>query len=150
MIHAQDSKGAVLIKPASIATNGTSTGKVDCRGFDYLTIDVIADTAAAVTNKPTVLKLSEADGTSYADIVACTGGTVTSASVGFVFASMGTSASQIYTRFHLDLHKRKRYIKASVTSGTAALIWCVTGNLTRAGEMPASATEAGVGKLVIA
>lgn len=150
MIPAQTEKHVVVLSPgAVVATTATATGRVDCLGFNYLSVDVLVDSTTGGTSPPTVLKFTEGD-TTTADtaITELTGGTATAASIGFVIPSTTTAAPAGILRFNIDLRKRKRYIKFSVTpliSGGQYI--SAIGHLSR-GIMPDTATEAGVTALV--
>ena len=151
MIHAQTEKHVVLLSPAAVvATTATATGRVDCLGFNYVAVDVLVDSTTGGTSPPTVLKFTEGDTTTADDvIVALTGGTATGANVGFVIPATTTAAPAGIVRFNIDLKKRKRYLKFSVTpliSG-GQLISAVA-HLSRAHVMPDTAAEAGVTALV--
>lgn len=124
----------------------TATGVVDTIGFDFLCLALKQATADVVSNKPTVLKLTESDTSNITDgtaIVEFTGGTATSTSVGFVIAAANTSATSI-TQFNVDLKKRKRYIFLSVSPATTQIdgAW---GFLGRGEVSPGSAS---VGQLI--
>lgn len=147
MIHAQTEKHVVILSPgAVVATTATATGRVDCLGFNYLSVDVLVDSTTGGTSPPSVLKFTEGD-TTTADtaITELTGGTNTG---NFTIPSTTTAAPAGILRFNIDLRKRKRYIKFSVTpliSGGQYI--SAIGHLSR-GIMPDTAAEAGVTALV--
>ncbi len=146
MIHSFAQKSVVVIKPASVATNATSTGNIDRLGYDYAAIDIVLDSQSSTTSKPAVLKLSESDdtvATNFADITAFTGGTSTGN-----FTIPNASAAANIVRMNVDCRARKRYLKVSLTPGDAAQIACVTANLSRGKDAPLTATEHGVSALV--
>lgn len=123
-------------------TNGaTATGMVDCLGYDFMTLDVIATTADVVSNKPTVLKLQEADVTnasSFADISGTVGGT------DFTIPNANTAATAVVQnayKFNVDLRARKRYIQAVYSPQTTQNV-TVVANLSRGEEAPINATKA--------
>lgn len=129
-------------------TNGaTATGMVDCMGFDFLTLDVIATTADVISNAPTVLKLQEADVTnasSFADISGAKGGT------DFTIPNAVTAATAVVQnvyKFNVDLRARKRYIQAVYSPQTTQNV-TVVGNLGRAEDAPISAAKANALTLV--
>jgi len=139
MIHAQDMKIVDLVLPQSIATNGTATGYVDTKGFDYCTIIVKGDTAANATNKlhTTGILLSEGDTTSsYATITGQVAGT------DYTVPTPSTSVANFH-EFGIDLRGRKRYLKISLTPLGAARIFSADALLSRAEEMPVGTTERG-------
>jgi hypothetical protein len=150
MIHAQGMSEVLPVGPVAVTANADSTGVVDCRGYDYLTLNVNISSAASTTNVPTTLKLSEGDTTSaYTDILAFTGGTALSTAVGWVWPTPCSTACQTFVRLHVDLHKRMRYIQATMRHTTNSILATISGNLSRAGQMPITAAMAGAQKLVI-
>ena len=148
MIHAQTEKHVVLLSTAAaIATDATATGRVDCLGFNYLAVDVLVNSTTGGTSPPTVLKFTEGD-TTTADtaITELTGGTATG---NFTIPSTTTASPAGIVRFNIDLKKRKRYLKISVTPLIAGgQLIVATGHLSR-GNMPDTATEAGTAAFVI-
>lgn len=151
MLYPQAEKSVMLIYPQSCATDATLTGNVDCRGFKYLSVDVLGATQASTTDAPTCLKLTECDTTvasSFAAITALTGGTDTGnftipASVTNAPTTAGLTGGYGF-RFLVDLTKRKRYLKLSFTAGVAAQIVAAQARLSRAEDMPDSTTDAGL------
>ena len=91
------SKLVLAVDGLTASAAGTQViGYVDRLGYDFVSLDVKIE--AAATNAPTVLKLGDAavtNVTSATDIVALTGGTATSSTVGFVIPALGTSAGNI-------------------------------------------------------
>jgi hypothetical protein len=152
MIHAQDAKVAVLVAPASIASNTTTSGYVDTRGFDYLEVDLVLGTVAATSSITKSIALSESDTTAFVatDVITTfVGSAATSTSVGFVWPTVGvTSGSQII-RMGVDIRARKRYIELYWGAPAVAQTACALARLSRAGEMPNTAAEAGVTKLIL-
>jgi hypothetical protein len=119
---------------------------VDTLGYNYLVALVHVDTAATTSDIPTELKLSEADVTTVSStsaIVALTGGTATSTSVGFVIPAADTSNSDVFA-LKLDLRGRKRYIFASYSPGVAAAtLSSACAVLFRGEQTPDTAAEDG-------
>ena len=123
-------------------TNGNIKYSFLCLAYKEATVDV-------VSNKPTVLKLTEGETTVLTDataIVDFTGGTATSTSVGFVIATGNTSVTTI-TQFNVDLRGRKRYIFLTAVPATTQIVGAF-GVLSRGSESPATATKAGIKQLV--
>lgn len=150
MIYPQTEKHVVLLSTAAVvATDATATGRVDCLGFNYLAVDVLVNSTTGGTSPPTVLKFTEGDTTTADTAIAeLTGGTATSASVGFVIPATTTAAPAGIVRFNIDLKKRKRYLKISTTPLIAGgQLIVATAHLSR-GIMPDTAAEAGVTALV--
>lgn len=131
-------------------TNGaTATGAVDTYDtntgikYDFLQLNLIEATGDVVSNKPSVLKLSQSDttdATNYADISGFVGGT------DFTVSNANTSATTL-TTFNVDLRGRKRYIKLTVSPRTTQIVgaW---GSLGRGHQAPNTATQAGIKQLV--
>jgi|SRR5579859_1022469 len=138
-----------LLNGSSVATNASTTATVDLLGFDWATIDVFGATAA-VTAQPTVLQLGEGDTTSaFTAIVAFTGGTATSTSVGFVIPAQITTTGVFYgVKFNVDARARKRYLQLSVGSPGATTVTSAVANLGKGEQAPVTAAKAGVQALV--
>lgn len=149
MIHAQNEKTVVLIGPGTAATNATASARVDTLGFRYATFDIFAKaTATDSSAKWTVLKLSEADTTTYStngDIATFTGttNTVTSTSAGFVLQTNNDTTGQP-TRLHVDLKGRKRYLFVVTQPGANGNTIFAQCRLGRGEEAPNTDTERGV------
>jgi len=151
----QYAKGFVMIAPYA-ATDGdtqtTPTGlPVDCKGYSFAQIGVIAGTAAATTKHPT-LKITESeDLTTYTDITAFIGttGTVVTTSSGFCIPEACTAGgTQKWTvMFDVDLKKRKRYLQLEYEIGTNQT-FAAFAMLSNAAELPITAAKAGVNVLV--
>jgi hypothetical protein len=142
-------KPVLCFSDVSTTAAGTATGRVDTLGYNFLQLNLLEATANVVSNKPTVLKITESDTTNLTDAVAIvkfTGGTATSTSVGFVIAAANTSATSI-TSFNIDLRGRKRYLFLSVSPATTQIVgaW---GFLARAKEAPATAALAGTKQII--
>lgn len=152
MIHAQDGKMAVLVAPASIASNTTTSGYVDTRGFDYLEVDLVLGTVAATSSITKSIALSESDTTAFVATDVMTtfvGSAATSATVGFVWPTVGVTAGTQIIRMGVDVRARKRYIELYWGAPAVAQLASATARLSRAGQMPNTAGEAGVTKLIL-
>lgn len=148
-------KPFLLFSDISKTAGATATGRVDTldtntnNKYEFCQINLLEATADVVSNKPTVLKITEGDTTVLTDataIVEFTGGTATSTSVGFVIAAANTSATSI-TTFNIDLRGRKRYLFLSVSPLTTQIdgAW---GFLGRGKTAPVTATLAGIKQLI--
>lgn len=139
-------KYLVMLEAASETNGGTITSnKLDTKGFGRARIMVWGTTAA--TNKaPTTFKLSEADDTttSITDIVAFTGGTATSASVGFVIptpeGTQSDSTYKPYAVFDVDLRGRKRHLTLTIVPTTTQTYFAIA-ELVKGQEDPNTTTE---------
>ena len=122
--YAQTQKNVLMsdLSLTLVSVNQTASAVgTDTIGWDYLTVDFWIDPAAAATNVITTCKLAESvDNTTFSDIVAFTGGTVTSATVGFVLPTVSDTSDAYSFRMNVDLRKRERYIKAFCTPSVAA------------------------------
>lgn len=139
----------------SKTAGATATGTIDTldtntnNKYEFLQLTLKEPTADVVSNKPTVLKITESDTSNITDgtaIVEFTGGTATSTSVGFVIANANTSNVTL-TAFNIDLKGRKRYLHLTVSPATTQVVgaWGVLGH----GKVaPATATLAGIKQLI--
>lgn len=138
-------KQVIVIDSASTTNAATATGNVDTLGFDFLSLDVKTGTSNAVTNNPSVLKLAESDDTvvsNFADITEFVGDGVG----GFTIPNAVTQGGW-GVKFNVDLRKRKRFLKLSVSPVTTQIIDAI-GNLSLGEESASDATAAGVKALV--
>jgi hypothetical protein len=101
----------------------------DTKGFDSLKLKVCGGTAATTSALYTTLKITESDtvtnASSQTAIVALTGGTATSSSVGFVVptsAATAANAAGHIVDFQVDLRKRKRYLGLSITPAQGLIV----------------------------
>jgi hypothetical protein len=143
MIHAQNAKKVLPIFQSSTTAAGTASGNIDTLGYDYLSLDVLLPTADVVSNKPTVLKLSESDDTvvtNFASVSGFVGGTDFTIPNAITAA---TSITQPYATLNVDLKGRKRYLKISVSPATTQVVNAV-GQLTRAEQTPSTSSQATV------
>jgi hypothetical protein len=142
MLRGANDKGVIVLKPQSVATTATATGLIDTLGYSFCQLDVLLDSAAAVSSNPAVLKLSESDDTvvtNFADIAAFVGG----GAGGFTVPDASTDTPQI-VRMNVDLRKpRKRYLKTTLTPAGAAQLVAASARLSRADEVAIS--DAGMG-----
>lgn len=132
MIHGQNTKFVSLLTPATITAAGTGSGTVDCVGFDYAQIYLHCATQSA-GNTHTIV-LDEGDTTS---------GFTTNADLTITTVTPSTSATQVYGWF-VNLQKRKRYLRLTVTvPGTAQVVEasCI---LSRAEQAPDTAAKRGL------
>jgi len=108
VIHGQNTKFVTLLSPASVGTSATVSGTVDCLGWDYAQVYLhLATQTAGNTN---TISLAEGDTTSSF---------TTHADFSITTATPSTSATQAYG-WMLDLKKRKRYLRLTLTvPGTA-------------------------------
>jgi len=131
----------------STTAAATATARFDTLGYDQLSIMVRAGTANVVSNKPTVLKLQEADTTdasNLANISGFVGGT------DFTIPNANTAATatlQNDYQFNVDCRARKRYIVVSISPATTQLVKAV-GVLTRGEAAPNTTGRANVMTLV--
>jgi len=138
-------KQVIAISQASATNAATATGQIDTLGFDYVSIDVITATSNAVSNNPSVLKLSESDttdATNYSDITEFVG----DGTGGFTIPNSVTSGNW-GVKFNVDLRAKKRYLKVSVSPVTTQVITAIA-NLSKAKSAPVNTTDANVKALV--
>jgi hypothetical protein len=117
MQHINDCAVCVM-PPHTVATNATHTMTVDCADFDQMNVYVGMNTHATNKAELSVFKFTEGTNTSCGTaIVALTGGTVTSSSVGFHIDEATEMGPGAVVEFQIDLRKRKRYIDLRLTPG---------------------------------
>lgn len=142
MLHT-DIKYTLPILQSSTTNGGTASGTIDTLGFDYCRIAVLLPTADVVSNKPSVLKISEGDTTSsFTDVTAFVGG----GAGGFTIPNAITAATSItqpYAVFNVDARARKRYLKISVSPQTTQVV-NVLAELSRAEQTPSTSAQATV------
>ena len=142
MIPAQNTKATIVVLPQSVGTTEVN-GTVDTLGWDYCTINFIADTAAA-SSVPTTMSLAEGDTTSaYTAITTFEGGDTTD---GFTIPAPQTATGDI-VKYHVDLRQRKRYLQVGWASTTARLS-AVTAELSRGKINPNTDAEANCAEIV--
>ncbi|MCK1322141.1 hypothetical protein IVA94_14820 [Bradyrhizobium sp. 156] len=138
-------KTIVAVNAVSKTNGATASGIIDTLGFDWATIDVIATTADVVSNKPTVLKLQEADdtnATSFADITAfATPATIPNAN------TAATAVLQNNYKFNVDCRARKRYLQPVYSPQTTQTV-TIIANLGRGEQSPSTAAKANAMNLV--
>lgn len=143
-------KAVLAIAAISTTNAATATGQIDTLGYDHASIDVVIPTADTTTNGVSVLKISEADdssaATNFTDVTALIGGTQVATNVGYVLPA-GKTAAQTLVKFNLDLKKRKRWLKLSVSPRTTQILLAIA-NLQIAEQEPTQAADAGVDTLV--
>lgn len=138
------SKQVIAINQASTTNAATASGNIDTLGYDYAVIDIITTTSDAVTNNPSVLKLSESDDTvvtNFANVSGFVGDT------DFTIPNSVTSGDW-GVQLRVDTRARKRYLKVSVSPLTTQNITAIA-NLYKAGELPVNTTRANVKALVV-
>jgi hypothetical protein len=115
----------------------------DCKGFDQANVYVGMNTHATNLAALSVCKFTEGTNTSAGTaIVALTGGTATSSSVGFVISNATTMGPGAVMEFQIDLRKRNRYMDLQLTPGdTTARETYAIAVLSRAAESKDTAAE---------
>jgi len=147
------SKGVVLVLPVAATDGDTDSGAatMDCKGFSFASINVIAGTAANTT-KLVTFSISECDTSNgtFADITPFVGtsGTAVTTSSGFVLPESCTAGgTQAWTlMLDMDLKKRKRFLKINYEIGTNQT-FAAFALLSKAAIMPNIAAEAGASAL---
>jgi hypothetical protein len=141
MILQQNFKYTLPINASSTTNAGTASGNIDTLGFDYVSIAILCPTSDAVSNNPSVLKLSESDDTvvtNFADVSGFVGDT------DFTIPNCYTAATQItgpLAVLNVDCKARKRYLKVSISPLTTQIFTAVA-MLGRPEQSPNSTAEA--------
>lgn len=136
VVHAQDMKVETVIAPSTVtlATNSSNYGYLDTIGWEHAKIIVISAIEATTSDCAIVLKITEGtNSTAATAIVALTGGTVTSASVGFVIPIYSAEGAAV--ALDIDLRKRERYLRLQVNPGAASTFGAIA-ILSRGKVMP--------------
>ncbi len=132
-------KTIVAVNAATVTNGATASGIIDTMGYDWCTVDVIATTANAVSNVPTVVALQEADVTnasSFATIAAfATPALLPNA------ATAATATLQNNFKFNVDCRPRKRFLQAVYSPQTTQTV-TVVANLGRGEQAPVTAAKA--------
>ena len=127
-----------VMVPQSVGTAATATGLIDTLGFEECKIIFHLDTAAAVSNNPSTIKVAEGDtSTAFTDVT----GFVGDATDGFTVPTLSTAAGNI-VEFNMDLRGRKRYLKTTLCAAGAASIMGVTAVLSRAKDTSVAQAKA--------
>jgi len=120
----------------------------DAKGYDQANIYVQLGTHATNGTTVATCKISESDTvtsiSSMTDVVALTGGTVTSATVGFVLPLVAAAGYGTVVEFQIDLRKRKRFLALEITPGATTVHVGALGRLTRSKESADTAAEKAV------
>lgn len=110
MLHQQTKTLHLLLAPASQTNSATRTANLDCAGAGYA--EIVMNFASAINTNavgPTI-QLSESDDTVVTNF----------ATFNADFNATGLDISTAKVRsYQLDLRKRKRYLRLSVTTATA-------------------------------
>ena len=153
MISSND-KAICALPVASVASTATAVLTFSKLGnaaeeFRYANILFHVGTSATTSAVMTTLKLTESDtvtnASSQTAIVALTGGTVTSSSVGFVIPTALAGGGNL-VEFQLDLRKRKKYVGLSATPAQT-LVLGATALLSRASESQDTTTDMQISNL---
>lgn len=146
MISLQNDKAAILLNPTSATAAATITSsQVDCLGADAVSLTVIATTADAASNSPTVFKVQESDttdATNFGDITALVG----NGTGGFTIPAANTATSLLpYAKLTINRLNgaRKRYIRMLISPATTQT-YTVVAALARLDQMPITAANANV------
>ena len=136
----------VITEGTTVATNGTTTGQIDCLEFDHLTLLVNAGVGTSSTvSLFTTLTIGEADVTnvsSAVNIAALTLGTVTTTAVNGIIPTANTSVGTVLP-IDVNLVGRKRYLLLTITPAQAVPFGAVA-ILTRGKVMPANAANSAI------
>lgn len=126
MLNLANIQVSVLIKQEAATNAATLTSDtLDTQGCDFVKFLLHATTSNNATNKPSVLKVQEADSdsaTNYADVAALVGGGAS----GFTIPSSPTATTtKPFAILNVDTRARKRYLRvlvSPVTTQTFSLI----------------------------
>jgi hypothetical protein len=138
MINIAKSKFVAITPPAAIVDNAAfTTGAIDTKGFEWLTIVVMF---GAIDIAPASASIRQSDASNM--------GSPSNIAVGgtdFALATAADSDNKLHV-FDVNLLGRKRYIDFEITGGdgTAGTYLAAFAILSRGAEAPDSVTERGV------
>ncbi len=133
-------KTVIAIIPISKTNAATATGEmIDTKGFDFVSIGIIASTADVVSNTLSVLKIEEGDTTSS---VATFTGAVSGTDYTIATNAYTSTTNQNVWSFNVDTRGRKRYLRVSASPQTTMVIAGVA-TLYRGEQAPANVAQAG-------
>ncbi len=133
-------KTVIAIIPISKTNGATATGEIiDTKGFDYVTIGIVASTADVVSNTLSVLKIEEGDTTSS---FATFSGAVSGTDYTIATNAYTSTTNQNVWSFGVDTRARKRYLRVSASPQTTMVIGGVA-QLHRGEKAPTTSAEAG-------
>jgi hypothetical protein len=133
-------KTVIAIIPISKTNGATATGElIDTKGYDFVSIGIVASTADVVSNTLSVLKIEEGDTTAS---VATFSGAVSGTDYTIATNAYTSTTNQNVWAFHVDCRNRKRYLRVSASPQTTMVIGGVA-TLHRGEQAPATAAAAG-------
>jgi hypothetical protein len=128
------------IIPISKTNGATATGEIiDGKGWDYLTVGIVASTADVVSNTLSVLKIEEGDTTSS---FATFAGAVSGTDYTIATNAYTSTTNQNVWSFNVDLRARKRYLRVVASPQTTMVIGGIAV-LSRGEKAPTTSAEAG-------
>jgi len=139
MFPLQNCGSVAVIKPASVASNATSTGVIDTLGFEEVKVCVLLDSAASTASNPAVLKLGQGDtSTAFTDIT----GFVGDATDGFTVPAVSATLPTV-VEMNVDCRARARWLQLSITPSTSgAMIVGAVATLGKAKDSTVAAAKA--------
>jgi hypothetical protein len=132
IVQGMNNTDTLLIAPIAKTSATTTTANFDCAGADWASIRLFFKAELNTNAVGPTLSLSESDDTvvtNFATIVAD--------------RTDEDLASAREVRYEVDLRKRKRYLRLSVTARTATnddITFCAVGTLSRKERSPSSTT----------
>ena len=145
----QKTKFINVLPPVAIKDNAAwATTEIDCKGWDYLTIVFVLG-ATDIALAALVVQESDTSGSGFANVTGLICGTSDTIDAATSALMSATDDNKI-TVFEIDLTKRKRYIDLSATAGdgTAGTFAAAIGILSRAKDVPVSASERGCDEIL--
>lgn len=145
---AQNAKHVVLTW-ATLATNATSSSRVDRLGFDYADIKIIMPAATGTNSsaKWASCLISHGDSTAIASataITSLTGTTNSSTTSGFVIQAQNNTSEPQVTRLGVDCRDKGRYLFVTLQGAASHQTAYVTADLYTANEHPDTDTKRNV------
>jgi hypothetical protein len=150
MISLQNVKlGAVVFSTATVATDASTTGYVDCRGYSYALLQFTTPVATATNSsaKVAALQVNHSDSTSSTGTALIAGTTnATAGTSQFVLGAHNDTANAQVVHVGVDLRGRGRYLYYTITTPAAptASRFSLQAILSRPEQSPDTTTEKGV------
>ena len=136
MINAQVGKDVILIPSVAITSAQTQTANLDCRNADYATIRINIGARKNSSAVGPTIQLSESDDTVVTNFATWNSN--------FTLTATSVNATSKEVVYHVDLRKRKKYIRLTFNTGTATnddLTLGAVATLTRLAATPASTSD---------
>jgi hypothetical protein len=114
-------KTLCTIAGTGITNGATASAMFDVGGWDYVSVDVVLGTSDSTSDKPTVVKLTEADATTSSSGATIAAFYMSTDATAAVAPTVITSGANVY-RFDAELRPHKRYLFGYATPTTTQMV----------------------------